>query len=1026
MYFQDLVLALQNYWSNKGCTLTWPYDLEKGAATFNPATFLRALGPEPFNAAYIEPCRRPADGRYGENPIRMQHYYQFQVVLKPNPLNMMELYIDSLAAIGIHALEHDIRFVHDDWESPTLGAWGLGWEVWVDGMEVTQYTYFQQVGGIELAPVMGEITYGLERLCMFLQDVDNVYDIVYNSTLKYGDLFRQNEIEFSKHNFELADVNLHHELFNRYEAECIRLREAESPASALDYCLKASHSFNLLDARGAISVSERQGYILRVRKLARTVAEGWLKSREKLDFPLTSTRSPDVNSELSVNTVLLDSANIRKLVDKFDSSVTANTLPLLVELGVEEIPAKVFGPLLDDLPERIERLFEGLSLRVKDTHIFTTPRRLCIAINSVQTRQKDQAMSIKGPPLRIAKDSAGQWTKAALGFASKNGVEADDLEIRRINDVDYLFVSVTQKGRTAFELLIEAIPNFFGSIPWYKAMCWSNERVRFVRPVRWLTAMFGEWIIPTEFAGVPSGGRSFGHRFLAPSPIELSADIDRYLRALEEAFVVADHHNRKSRIRHQIKRLAEEARLTWKEDAELVEEVTHLVEYPVAILCSFEEKYLDLPEIVLISEMKHHQKYFPLFSPNGTLSNYFVVISNMECKNTDTSRYGYERVLRSRFADAEFFLAEDLKLSLEERVPKLSHAIFQSRLGTILEKVERMKALAGFIASTLSIADEGIDTVQNIAHLCKSDLNSSMVGEFPELQGEVGYHYAIKQGLPKTTANGIREHYLPKNITDEYPTMPEAAIVGIADRIDTLVGVFGIGKAPTGTADPYGLRRACLTCIAIIVHMKFKVNLRDIIRKSIDTYSALLDAVDKERLERQVLDFFATRITGLLQDGKLPCLAASYPLDLVKSVVNASPSWYDLTDLLSRLEAMDQFRQRSDFVNISATFKRVNNILREHIVDGDVDRLQLKENEEKTLWETFLSLDSTAKGLIRDGDYTTALKTLAQLREPVDEFFDAVLVNDPDDKIRDNRKCLLHKIRSTLLHIADFSQLQGD
>src|SRR3954469_12239477 len=288
MHFQDLVLTLQNYWSRRGCLLTQPYDMEKGAATFNPSTFLRSLGPEPFDAAWAEPCRRPKDGRYGENPNRMQHYYQYQVVLKPSPLDILDLYIGSLIEIGIKPEEHDIRFVHDDWESPTLGAWGLGWEVWLDGMEITQFTYFQQVGGFDLSPIMGEITYGLERICMYLQNVDNVFDLKYNDRFTYGDIFKQNEIQYSKHNFELADVGMHLKLFESYAAECKRLCEAGVPAPALDYCLKASHAFNLLDARGAISVNERQGYILKVRILAKTVAEAWVKNRAELGHPLSA------------------------------------------------------------------------------------------------------------------------------------------------------------------------------------------------------------------------------------------------------------------------------------------------------------------------------------------------------------------------------------------------------------------------------------------------------------------------------------------------------------------------------------------------------------------------------------------------------------------------------------------------------------------------------------------------------------------------------------------------------------------
>jgi glycyl-tRNA synthetase alpha chain len=284
--FQELILSLQNYWAGQGCILQQPYDMEKGAGTFHPATFLRVLGPEPWQVAYVEPSRRPTDGRYGENPNRLQHYYQFQVIMKPSPMNIQELYLDSLKSFGISPSRHDIRFVEDDWESPTLGAWGLGWEVWLDGMEITQFTYFQQVGGIDLKPVSAEITYGCERIAMYLQGVDNVYDLQWAPGIKYGDVHHQTEVEYSTYNFEEADTNMLFRLFEMYEKECDRLAKRQLVFPAYDFVLKASHTFNLLDARGVISVTERAHYIGRVRNLARLCAEEYVAQREKMGFPL--------------------------------------------------------------------------------------------------------------------------------------------------------------------------------------------------------------------------------------------------------------------------------------------------------------------------------------------------------------------------------------------------------------------------------------------------------------------------------------------------------------------------------------------------------------------------------------------------------------------------------------------------------------------------------------------------------------------------------------------------------------------
>ena len=291
MTLQKLILALERFWNERGCVIQQPYDVEKGAGTFNPATFLRVLGPEPWNCAYVEPSRRPTDGRYGENPNRLQHYYQYQVIMKPSPLTIQEIYLESLRSFGIDPLAHDIRFVEDDWESPTLGAWGLGWEVWLDGMEITQFTYFQQAGGIDLKPVSVEITYGIERIAMYLQGVENVYDLIWTDGIRYGEIHHQGEVEFSRYNFEQADVGMLLKLFAMYEGEAQKLLAKGLILPAYDYCLKCSHTFNLLEARGAISVTERMGFILRVRTMARGCAEGYLRQREEMGYPLMRNKT---------------------------------------------------------------------------------------------------------------------------------------------------------------------------------------------------------------------------------------------------------------------------------------------------------------------------------------------------------------------------------------------------------------------------------------------------------------------------------------------------------------------------------------------------------------------------------------------------------------------------------------------------------------------------------------------------------------------------------------------------------------
>ena len=1015
MYFQDLVLLLQKYWSEQGCLITQPYDIEKGAGTFNPDTFLRSLGPEPFNAAYIEPCRRPADGRYGENPIRMQHYFQFQVVMKPNPINFMELYLNSLHEMGIKSEDHDIRFVHDDWESPTLGAWGLGWEVWVDGMEVTQFTYFQQIGGIELQPVMGEITYGLERLCMFLQNVDNVYDLEYNKQFTYGDLFQLGEVQCSRHNFELADVSLHLDLFQKFETECNRLCDAENALSAVDYCLKASHTFNLLDARGAVSVNERQGYILRVRALAGKIAETWLANRTDLDFPLMK------NSNVS---------NTNTQIHKPVPSVTKSILTaddrgdVLIELGVEEMPAKVFRQLPVDLAALVKQYFNPLDLGIPDVKINLTPCRISIFLPSILLKQPDQELSVKGPPLKIARDENDNWTKAAQGFAAKNNIEVESLTIRDINGVDYLYAEVTKPGKSARKLISDVLPDFFSAIPWYKKMKWGSEDTLFVRPVRWLLAVIDNEVIPAEFANLVSSSRSYGHRFLSPGDIQIAASYEAYLTKLKESYVIVDHDERKELIRSQILELAEKENLMWCEDDELLSEVTCLVEYPIPVLCHFDENYLDIPDVVLISEMKEHQKYFALHNLDGSLNNTFIVISNMKVNNEDVIRTGYERVLKSRFSDAEFFLKEDMKTAFENRVIKLSEIIFQQKLGSIFDKVERIKSLSGTIAQLSGLSESHAASIEKIAMLCKADLNTFMVGEFPKLQGEVGGYYSKMQSFSDIVSNGIAEHYLPKRLSDKFPENIESAVVGIADRIDTIVGIFSIDKAPTGSADPFAVRRACLTSIALIIDQKLDLDIDAVIDHSIESYAEQLPGINNNDIKTAILEFYRIRIIGFFQESSCSKIKTGFPADCIKSILNASSDWKNLVDLYERLQAMDEFRRRNDFSDVAATFKRADNIIKNENVSGDIDPELFTVDLERDLWGQIQNTQNTLADLMENKNYLDALLKIVPLHIPVNDFFNKVLVNDPDISIRRNRQLLVKKVVDIILQVANFSELQ--
>jgi glycyl-tRNA synthetase len=1018
MNFQDLVLTLQKYWSDRGCLIAQPYDIEKGAATFNPSTFLRSLGPEPFNAAFIEPCRRPKDGRYGDNPNRGQHYYQFQVILKPSPLDILDLYLGSLRAIGIDPNQHDIRFVHDDWESPTLGAWGLGWEVWLDGMEITQFTYFQQVGGIDLKPIMGEITYGLERICMYLQKKNSMFELQYNDDVTYGDLFKQNEYQFSVHNFEQSDSALHYDLFDKFEKECMRLCAAELPAPAFDYCMKASHSFNLLDARGAISVNERQGYILRVRALAKTVAEAWLRNRESLGFPMAKASSsadmPGTSTGPATATVHPGDA----LID------TEATAPLLIELGVEEMPARVFGPLLKDLPGLVDKHLKTSGLDLQDVRIFATARRIVISAASARTRQPDQSLEMKGAPAAVAQKD-GQWTQAALAFAKKNGLDESDLRIRD----GYLFAQVERKGRDALEILAEAIPKIFGDIHWYKTMKWGNgEGESFVRPVTWMVALLGGRVIPVSFAGITAGDRTRGHRFLKNEWIPVAAPRQSYLDTLRAAKVLVDQDERKNAIRKLTVETAEKNRLAWRTDEELLDTVTWLTEWAVPVLCSFDETLLEIPEEVLVSEMREHQKLFALVDAQGNLSNRFLAISNMESADYGLIREGNERVVRSRFADAEFFLREDKKKTLAERREDLKPVAFLKDLGTegsIHAKTARVEKLALAIAGKAGLDAGRIQTVTAIAALAKNDLTTQMVGEFPELQGLVGRYYALAEGLPSVVADGIADHYKPRNADDGYPATLEGTLVGIADRLDSLVALFGAGKIPTGSADPFALRRACWTTIALLLHHDIRVPLTELLDAAVAEFPApVIPNAERAALVDKLREFFKGRAQNLFAETGRPGLPGGIAADTFDAAVGAEAPWEDIPGLVARLKALQAFRDHAGFAQITEAFKRITNILKDSASRVEVREDTLHHPAEKALYRAWHAADQEVGNAVANQKWDKALEVIAGLNAPVSELFTAVLVNDPDETIRTFRHALLRKVLATTRKVADFSAFQ--
>ncbi|MFM8322743.1 MAG: glycine--tRNA ligase subunit alpha [Chloroflexota bacterium] len=616
MDFQTIIMTLQNFWASKGCLIWQPYYSQVGAGTMNPATSLRVLGPEPWNVAYVEPSIRPDDGRYGENPNRMQMHYQFQVILKPDPGNPQEIYLQSLEALGIDPRQHDIRFVEDNWESPALGAWGLGWEVWLDGQEITQFTYFQQAGGQVLDPVSVEITYGLERIAIALQRVGSFRDIRWSPSRTDGDVNLQGEQEHSTYYFDVADVERLRQMYDLFEAEARACLERGLVLPAHDYILKCSHTFNVLDTRGAIGVTERQALFGRMRDLSRRVAETYLAQRQQLEFPWLSD-----NGDGEAGAGAAPAAARPAL------SVAA--ADFLFEIGAEELPYGDLNDALAQLKTAVPELLGKLRLAHGAVRVLGTPRRLVVHVVDLSANQPDLEQVIKGPPANRAYGPGGELTPAGEGFARSKGVAAADLQVREIDGGQYVTAVVRQKGRPTLDVLAEALPGLIAGLRFDKSMRWNHSNVAFSRPIRWLLALYGGAVVPFEYAGLRSGGATRGLRFMDPA-IQPVASPQEYYAFLAGQGIILDGEQRKQAIREQVAALAAEKHGAVPDDPGLLAEVTNLVEAPTALLGAFDPEYLKLPREVLISVMKKHQRYFPVLvsQQDAALRPYFIAVRN--------------------------------------------------------------------------------------------------------------------------------------------------------------------------------------------------------------------------------------------------------------------------------------------------------------------------------------------------------------------------------------------------------------
>lgn len=861
MTMQEVLQALQKFWGSHGCNVLQPLNSEVGAGTANPSTLLRVLGPEPWNACYVEPSVRPDDSRYGENPNRLQTHTQFQVILKPEPGEAQELYLASLRAIGIDTEAHDVRFVEDNWASPALGAWGLGWEVWLDGMEITQFTYFQQAAGVTLDPVSVEITYGIERIMMAVQGVSHFKDIRYSDTLSYGDIWSQPEYEMSRYYLDDADLERTRDMFNLQEAEARDLLAKRLPIPAYLSVLKCSHLFNVLDARGAVSPTERAGSFAQMRELTRGAAELWLERRAELGFPLVRGTAVGADDEAAPFTAPPTTAAGLEMSDDWD-----RTAALLFEIGVEELPYRESAALGEQLARHLVSKLDKTRLGHSSPSVFSTPRRLAVLIPGVREHEGSSVREVRGPKTKFAYDDEGHPTAALRGFAAKNGLDPRDLEIQTdASGEGHLVARILDQGATAEHLLPALLVEAFADLQVSKNMRWHGSTTVFSRPVRWVLAVHGSRQLQVNIAGLQSGTTTRGLRSSEPTSLPVE-DATEYETTLRDHGVIARPEVRKSMILEQSQSLAGsvQGHIDLEADGDLIDQIVHLVEYPVAVLGTFDPAHLALPHEVLLTVMAEHQRYLPVWSAEGELLPYFITVANGPC-DEDVVRAGNESVIRARFTDAAFFLQHDMATSPDDWRTRLESLLFVAQLGTMKERADRIQKLSAALADEISADEETLRTVRRAGQLVRFDHLTGMVAEFSSLAGTMARYYALAAGEAPNVATALEESEWPKKAGGRLPATLAGSLLSIADRADLLAGLASLRVKSNSSSDQFGIRRAALGLAQVMSsHPELAaLNLRTVLDFAVRQYpnsttsaidvSAIVELISG-RLDQQLVD----------------------------------------------------------------------------------------------------------------------------------------------------------------------------
>lgn len=681
---------------------------------------------------------------------------------------------------------------------------------------------------------------------------------------------------------------------------------------------------------------------------------------------------------------------------------------LLLEIGVEELPSRFGQTTLDQIENNLSKLLKEERVNFDNIDKYATPRRLTFVIKNLADKASDLEEEVKGPAKKIAVDEEGNFTKPALGFMKSKGLDPENVYFKQVGNAEYLFGTIKQSGKETAEILKNIIPTAIKNVTFPKAMRWGGKNMRFARPIRWMVALLNDNVLDVNLEGIKASNVTKGHRFLGEREFEVNS-VEDYFEKLEKNYIILDQHKRKSMIKEQAIEVANSLGGEVELDDDLLEEITFLVEYPTAFYGEFEEDYVKLPKEVVTTPMKEHQRYFPV-SKDGKLLPYFIAVRNGDSHRIDIVKAGNEKVLKARLADALFFYKEDTKKPLESFVDKLQTVVFQAKLGTVYDKSLRIDKLSQTILNELNMSESAKNT-QRAAKLCKADLVTNMVFEFTELQGIMGRDYAKVGGENEEVCQAIFEHYLPRYAGDILPETNAGIALSIADKLDSIAGFFAIGIKPSGSQDPYALRRQALGILSILLDKKLSVNLNNLINAALYNYSNL--EFNKEEVASQIVEFFVERVKNLFKD-----LGIRY--DVIDAVLNNNLN--DISDIHTRALELNRWLQKDELVEMLTAFNRVSTLAQKSTIDIVKEEL-LKEDAEIKLYNRFKEIKLNVESLLVDKKYNEALDAFATLRPLVDNLFDNVMVMDKDESVKENRLGLLKQIYSTMLTICDLSKI---